>query len=232
MFIVKNSEGKHIAFYYAPKNASTSSKALFVAHLGIGDQFQYRGQEYINDEGDRVQQTEVWNEYMMQGNGKILKDIHDIDQITSFGQVHKHNTMVDQGNMTNLDKVCVVRDPVERFVSCYNHLVQVEKGNVTGSPEEVLNRVKRTTERNYHFWPQTHWFGTDPAFYDHIFSTNEIDTQFADYVNEFFGKSVKVPKLQTSGSSVDFPIEIDNDFRDLVYEAYESDYKAFGEYFD
>lgn len=232
MFIVKNKEGKSLAFYYAPKNASTSTKALFVAHLGIGDQFQYRGQEYIDHEGKRVKQTDVWKEYMMQGNGKVLKDVHDIDQITSFGEIRKHNFMNDKGEYVEVQKVCVVRDPVERFVSCYNHLVMVEKGNVSGSPEEVLNRVKRTTERNYHFWPQTHWLGKDASYYDHIFTVDEVDTDFADHINEFFGKPVKARKLQTSGSSVDFPIEIDDDFRALVEEAYASDYDAFGKYFE
>ena len=230
MFVVKNKEGDALAFYYAPKNASTTTKALFVAHLGIGDQFQYRGQEFIDHEGKRIKQTDVWQEYMMQGNGKVLKDVHDIDQITSFGQVRNHNFMKDQGDM-KLTKVCVVRDPVARFISCYNHLVTVEKGNVTGSPEEVLNRVKRTTERNYHFWPQTHWLGEKADFYDHVFTVDQLDI-FAKHLDMFFGKHVQPQRLQTSGSSVDFPVPVDDYLIGLIKEAYASDYEAFGEYFD
>lgn len=229
MFIVKNKEGDKLGFFYAPKNASTSTKALFVAHLGIGEQFQYRGQEFIDHEGNRVVQTDVWQEYMNQGNGKVLKDIHDIDQIVSFGTVHKHNFMQDGGD--DVKKICVVRDPVARFISCYNHLVTVEKGNVTGSPEEVLNRVKRTTERNYHFWPQTHWFGTDASFYDRVFTVEQLD-DVGQYLDDFFGKHVQPQRLQTSGSSVDFPIPVDDYLIGLIKEAYASDYEAFGEYFD
>jgi len=54
MFVVQNASGDKLAFYDVPKNASTTIKKLFIDHLGISDQFDFYGEEFIDDSGNRI----------------------------------------------------------------------------------------------------------------------------------------------------------------------------------
>jgi len=118
---------------------------------------------------------------------------------------------------------------MERFISCYNHLVVVNK-EFDATPDEILDRVVDGTMRNNHFFPQTHFLGTNPDYYDKIYNTKQLDILEKD-MNTFFGKKNQVHHYQTSGSSVVFPRDLDQSFKDKLHKAYKSDYETFGDFF-
>jgi hypothetical protein len=221
MFALKNSSDELLVFYDVPKNASTTIKKLFIDHLEMGDQFGFYGEEYIDPQtGKRVSNLEKSADYKEQKGSKKNKDFHDFAQNRPFSTV---------GSEIKCRKVCVIRKPMERFISCYNHLVIVNK-EFDATPDEILDRVIDGTMRNNHFFPQTHFLGTDPNYYDKIYNTRQLDILEKD-MNTFFGKKNQVHHYQTSGSSVVFPRDLDQSFKDKVHKAYKSDYETFGDFF-
>ena len=221
MFALKNSSDELLVFYDVPKNASTTIKKLFIDHLEMSDQFSFYGEEFISpDTGVRVDNSEASANYKEQKGSKRNKDFHDFAQNRPFSTV---------GSEVKCTKVCVVRKPMERFISCYNHLVIVNK-EFDATPDEILDRVIDGSMRNNHFFPQTHFLGTDPDYYDRIYNTKQLDILEKD-MNAFFGKNNQVHHYQTSGSSVVFPRDLDQSFKDKVHKAYKSDYETFGDFF-
>ena len=221
MFAVKNSSDELLVFYDVPKNASTTMKKLFIDHLNLSDQFDFYGEQFIDPEtGERVNNLEKSAEYKKQKGTPKNKDFHDFAQNKPFSSISFE---------VKCKKVCIVRKPMERFISCYNHLVVINK-EFKATPDEILDSVINGTMRNNHFFPQTHFLGTDPNYYDKIYNTKQLDILEKD-LNVFFGKKQKVQQYQTSGSSVVFDRDLDEAFRDKVHKAYKSDYDTFGEYF-
>jgi len=74
------------------------------------------------------------------------------------------------------------------------------------------------------------WLGKNDRYYDKIYNVNQV-SDFCTDLNSFFGKNVDALRYQTAGSSVEFPIEVDQALKDKVREVYSLDYKAFGKYF-
>ena len=221
MFALKNSSDELLVFYDVPKNASTTIKKLFIDHLDLSDQFSFYGEEYIDpDTGSRVSNMEKSAEYKEQKGTPKNKDFHDFAKNTGFSSI---------SHEVKCSKICVVRQPLDRFISCYNHLVLVNK-EMDFTPDEILDQVAEGKQRSNHFLPQTVFLGTNPHYYDKIYNVKQMDILEKD-LNVFFGKKHKALQYQTSGSSVVFPRELEKDFRDKVHEVYKSDYKAFGEYF-
>lgn len=221
MFALKNSSDELLVFYDVPKNASTTIKKLFIDHLEMGDQFSFYGEEYIDPEtGKRVSNFEKSAEYKKQTGSKKNKDFHDFAENRPFSTV---------GADTKCKKICVVRKPMERFISCYNHLVIVNK-EFDATPDQILDSIIDGSMRNNHFFPQTFFLGTDSDYYDHIYNVKQLDILERE-MNKFFGKKNKVHQYQTSGSSVVFPVELDQAFREKIHKAYQSDYETFGDFF-
>lgn len=221
MFALKNSSDELLVFYDVPKNASTTIKKLFIDHLEMSDQFDFYGEEYIDpDTGERVTNFEASAEYKTQKGTKKNKDFHDFAQNRPFSTV---------GSEVECKKVCIVRKPMERFISCYNHLVVINK-EFDATPDEILDRVIDGSITNNHFFPQTFFLGKNADYYDKIYNTKQLDI-FEKDMNSFFGKSNKIHQYQTSGSSVVFPRDLDEPFRTKVHKAYNSDYETFGNYF-
>ena len=219
MFVVQNASGDKLAFYDVPKNASTTIKKLFIDHLGISDQFDFYGEEFIDDSGNRIGNFDNSKKYKTDKSG-LKKDFHEFAQNTAFHALEAEN---------NLSKVCVVRDPLERFVSCFNHIVLVNK-EFSATPYEALESVRTGTQKTNHLLPQAVWLGKNDRYYDKIYNVNQV-SDFCTDLNSFFGKNVDALRYQTAGSSVEFPIEVDQALKDKVREVYSLDYKTFGKYF-
>ncbi len=221
MFALKNSSDELLVFYDVPKNASTTIKKLFIDHLGMGDQFGFYGEEYIDPEtGKRVSNIEKSAEYKQQVGTKKNKDFHDFAENRPFSSI---------GSEISCKKVCVVRKPMERFISCYNHLVVVNK-EFDATPDEILDQIIDGSIRNNHFFPQSFFLGKNVDYYDKVYNTKQLDILERD-MNTFFGKKNKVYQYQTSGSSVVFPRDLDESFRIKLHKAYKSDYETFGDFF-
>lgn len=231
---VRNKQGTTLVFYDVPKNASTSVKKMFIDVLGLSDKYDFYGEQYIDKDGNRVDNLEASKEYKERWHsrgqpkgsshqGKTL-DFHAIASNSPFNNVKEP----PQPGFT-VRTMCVVRDPKERFVSCYNHLVLVNK-EYDWTPQKALQMVKNGTMINNHFFPQTYFLGHDEGYYNYIYNTKETK-QMAKDIGFFFEKEIDIDHYQTSGSSVSFPDMSDMELTQMVKEAYASDYEAFGKYF-
>ena len=221
MIGVRNRSNELMILYDVPKNASSTVKKLLVDHLGISDNFGFYGEEYIDiDTGERISNLEESQRYKEQGQAKMFHDVHDLGSNRAFH---------DPGLTEKYYRICVVRDPVKRFVSCYNHLALVNK-EFDCSPDVVVERALKGEYINNHFMPQVMFLGNNNRFYDKIYSVDNIEELEKDF-NNFFGAEHRAQRYQTSGSSVEFPRELDEEFVGKLKELYEEDYKVYGKYF-
>lgn len=207
---------------------------MFIDVLGLSDKYDFYGEQYIDENGNRVDNLEASKEYKERWHapgepngsshkGKTL-DFHALASNSPFNDLKS----TPHPGFT-VRTMCVVRDPKARFVSCYNHLVKVNK-EYDWTPQQALKMVKNGTMINNHFFPQTYFLGHDAGYFDYIYKTSELD-QMAKDVAFFFEKEATISHYQTSGSSVDFPEMAESELDFMVKEAYASDYEAFGKYF-
>lgn len=79
---------------------------------------------------------------------------------------------------------CIVRDPVERFLSAYTDKVLGERisqhtiDELIYLLEQQFNRISSDNlladSLLMHLLPQTFWFGSDRNYYDYVFSINDM----------------------------------------------------------
>jgi len=139
--------GKKLAFYPVKKNANTSSKLFFASHLGIEDKFFF-----IEDEIPRFKQTVKMHEsFKKKSNlvnlyeGKYAFQIINVDY-----------------------KSCIVREPLERFISAYKNrvLFHKDKNFYKHSVSEVIEKLENGNVENKHFLPQSFFLGNDLSYFD------------------------------------------------------------------
>ena len=170
---------KKLAFYPVKKNANTSSKFFFACHLGIENKFFF-----IEDVLPRFKQTK-----QMHANFK-----NKINLINWFQAKYKFTKI-------NVDyKSCIVRNPLDRFVSAYKNriLFHQDKEFKDHSIDEVIDKLENGILENSHFTPQNYWLGKDLDYFDIIGNVSNIKV-FEKKINDFFGKNIKFPRLQTGG---------------------------------
>jgi hypothetical protein len=132
-------------------------------------------------------------------------------------------------------KICIKRDPVQRFVSCYQDKIIKERGyaititefldrfeEVLASETSVLE-IYGMTELRFHFQPQTFHFGEDPTYYDQIFSMAEIGTNLKRYLEDLW--TLKLPALHArDAGAINRDEQISERDRERIHELYQVDY--------
>jgi len=144
------------------------------------------------------------------------------------------------------EKICIKRDPVDRFVSCYTDKILREK-NI---PEALVNgevnydyldnflenfysiledheKVHYSQRESgvkylwYHFIPQTSHYGTDINYYDHVFDITEIDMSLKTYLEEKW--KISLPTIHCRNQK-DSKIKLTDHQIEKVKEIYKEDY--------
>jgi len=134
------------------------------------------------------------------------------------------------------ERVCIKRDPVSRFISCYeDKIIKEGKLNRIGI-DPLLDNFEHILKTNdhphlqntsvgfmwYHFAPQTEIFGKDVEYYTHVFNLSEVGVGLKSYLE---GKwSIELPDIHCRKNSKR-RIELTDEQISKVKEIYSDDYK-------
>jgi len=200
--------GKKLAFYPVKKNANTSSKLFFASHLGIEDKFFF-----IEDEIPRFKQTVKMHE-----NFKKKSNLINLYE----GKYAFQKTNVDY-------KSCIVREPLERFISAYKNrvLFHKDKNFYKHSVSEVIDKLESGNIENKHFLPQSFFLGNDLSYFDIVGSLSNIK-YFEEKINNFFGQKKIFPQLQVGGR--EYELTINNEEKMKIRKIYKEDYELVDRY--
>ena len=180
--VFKNKNLETLVFYPVPKNANTTAKALFASIIGVEDKFAYR--ENI-PKHKRPSET-----HLMKLGAK--------PSITGFFMNYEKFAKL------NVDlKICIIRNPLERFISAYENrvLFHKDKGFFELSIDQVLDQLTLGNFENKHFLPQYYFLGEDLSYFTHIYKMNEIHLFYNTLLNYFNVKNkINIPHLQTGRS--------------------------------
>ena len=205
--IFQKSDGKKLVFYPVPKNANSSFKKLFVELLSIEKNYLFLDDEipmYKKDKYKLDSNKDYWLWSFLPPKPKFTVMPSSLDAI----------------------KIAVVRDPLERFLSAYNNRVNWHKDiNFNNlSMKDVIKRLKEKNFDNQHFLPQTFFLGNDPNYFNYLTKMPSING-LVDYINQFFGKNLKIKRLQTNHGRNPITMEEVSKFSNELRYIYKKDYE-------
>ena len=150
--IFNNKKNETLVFYSCPKNANTSAKLFFAKHLGIEKNFYF-----IQDEIPKFKKKESL---------KKIQEIKKKNKKTNLINIwpnHQKFTKVD-----STYKCCIIRDPIERFLSAYKNRILFHKDSdfLNYSIDTVINNLLENNFKNKHFLPQYFYLGLDLYYFD------------------------------------------------------------------
>ena len=206
--VITNKLKKTLVYYPVAKNANSSSKLFLIKHLGIQNNF------YFSE--DDIPRHKITPESLKNYNNKI-SIINFLPNYTEFNKIN-----VDE-------KACIVRDPIERFISAYKNRILYHKDNEfkNHSVDEVLEKLENNLFENKHFLQQSFWLGNDINYFTIIANIKKL-SPFIVSINKFFSKNIEFPKIQSGGR--EFLINLNASQKDKIFKIYANDYDLVGNY--
>ncbi|WP_417586490.1 sulfotransferase family 2 domain-containing protein [Pararhodobacter oceanensis] len=150
----------------------------------------------------------------------------------------------NHARIANHCRIAVVRDPIQRLLSCYSNRVlhhkELSQANAraqlrgTGLPfdpnlrdfvSNLRGYMAAVESINHHARPMVDYLGRDTGYFARLYRMSELDTFVAD-VSAATGTQVGLPRLQTGGPR----IEVDTLSKEVVTmlrEFYAEDYEVF-----
>ena len=166
--------------YEAPKNGGTTLR-LWIYYAGTGEIEKSSDTEYYAGTSKTYKQLQEWG--------------------YSNGHFEPADTSV---------KVCIKRNPFDRFVSCFYDKV-IKEGRLSISIDDLLDNFDEvlentTTKMNdgstnymkFHFASQTYHFGFDQQYYNRVFDISEVSTGLKDFLEDKW--KVKLPSFHARNS--------------------------------
>jgi hypothetical protein len=150
-----------------------------------------------------------WIGYYMTGELKLVASDPTKDFYYNDDSVAKHiksnGYVMDLYTPHDGDAVCVKRDPVERFVSCYADKIMRE-GWLKVSLSDLIDNFDTYVDKDadhkqggtdygfiwYHFAPQVHQLGPSRDNYTKVFDINEM-SDLREYLQDKW--SIELPEL-------------------------------------
>jgi hypothetical protein len=135
-------------------------------------------------------------------------------------------------------KYALVRDPVQRVVSCFKDRVMLKNRNnikkEVNNWEDFINNLDYLREKyidlKRHSLPQVVVLKKDPSFYDNIYLTQEIGTRFLDDVSKISECKIRPTQTKTT-SQVNVLVNVTKEHVDIIKDYYSDDYTYWGDYF-
>jgi len=193
--------------------------------------------------------TSIKNFFFEIENGYVFQPYRVNGQRITIHQVHRSipferlSTEGEEG----YTKIAVVRDPVDRLISCYEskvlgggHLKSepvlrfLRKKRLTSEPDletfvDNLAKYQRASKMILrHSSPLSMYLGSDAAWFDKLFDISEMDEMKA-FVEKRVGKTANLPHRNLSKKKVD-PSEISDGLRDKIRSMFKEDIAIFGEW--
>jgi hypothetical protein len=135
-------------------------------------------------------------------------------------------------------KYAIVRDPVNRIVSCFKDRVLLKNRNNIKSEvdnwEDFINNLdyfrNKYVDLKRHSLPQVNVIKKDPSFYDKIYLTQNISTKFLKDVSVI--AQCEIPPIQTKTSrKVPQNFTVTEEHINIIKDYYSDDYTYWGDYF-
>lgn len=211
-------KGTVLEFFPVPKVACTSMKLAILCH-NDQDQFNHIA------EGPHESRP---------------RHVHDVYKTVTFSK--RTRKLKKPGEKW----FCLVRDPIERFVSGYRHRILFHReldqlpsamlrlaglGREPDLDEFAINiRKYSLLSRSmfHHFSPTTRYLGREPHLFDQVFRLSEMD-QLVDYAASN-GAPLDIPKVNDDGPIIDLNSLSPKASRSLE-KHYRSTYQSWGQYF-
>jgi len=181
---------QRMAFFFSPKAGGTSLRA-FLFHIENG--FPFRN-------------------YSVQG---AQVDANSLVANYRFNRFD-HNAVAD------FRRFALLRDPVKRFLSGYSNRVlhyrelcieaagpQLLQEGLPPDPdiatfvENYVGYLRCSKPLARHFLKQQKFIGSDPSYFERIFTLERIDELVA-FLNAECGTDARMPRLQTGGPNLEF----------------------------
>ena len=199
--IFNNHKGQSLVYYPCAKNANTSANLFFAKHTNNEKNFIF-----LSDKKPKYLQK---NEFKGIGNLENFLPNYQL-----FGKVKADF------------KCCIIRDPIKRFLSAYKNriLFHRDKAFRDFSINMILEELIKNNFENRHFLPQYYFLGNELNYYSFYSDVANIKF-FEKKVNDFFGKDVNFPKIQTGGS--DFEVSLSTKHIKLIEKIYSKDFELY-----
>lgn len=190
--------------------------------------------------------TRLWIDYHY--HGKYLTQTDREDYLTqnnqSYDNLTKLGYKVDWFQKVPGESICVKRDPIRRFVSCFNDKVlkediikktprinefvkNLERYHEQGYPDDFIHpdsdKDKKIYYLKYHFAPQWTNLGRDPKYYSHVFDISEVNSKLKSYLEEKWGTELEdlhARKLRIKSVS-----NLTDESKEILKEFYKEDYQ-------
>ena len=205
--VLLNDKGESLVYYPCKKNANSSAKLFLIKHLG-------------NDEKVFFIEDDVPRHMKQLYHNTANKNLDKINLITTF-------PVDQQFEKIEADyKCCIIRNPIKRFISAYKNRILYHKDEEfkDHSVDLILEKLLLKKFENKHFLPQNFFLGNDLSYFT-FYSDVENIQYFENRVNNFFGKKIEFPKIQTGGNS--FKVELSKKQLNLIEKIYEDDFKLY-----
>lgn len=122
---------------------------------------------------------------------------------------------IEKYDISSFTKICLIRDPIQRFISAYTNRVMhhkelsIDKMKANNLDPEMANpnfvkyvrkfkTYRKIQSIRHHTDSICNYIGDDPSFYDKIYNINNID-EISTFLKNKYDIDYKIPKLQTGG---------------------------------
>lgn len=135
------------------------------------------------------------------------------------------------------ERVCIKRDPIKRFKSCFKDKVigETRMGKVSvhyfiNNFDMLLRKHNKPHPSNpkvpynrYHFAPQVRQFGYDKSYYTEVFDISEVNTRLKEYLQDKW--KMILPDLHARNNK-SFSLVLSPTQIKKLEEIYKEDYEA------
>lgn len=154
---------------------------------------------------------------------------------------------IDTTRVANHRRLCVVRDPVRRFLSCYGNRVvsqrelsrpfagrSLAKAGLPYNPDlstfitHLRGYMAAVPSIHHHAQPMVDFLGREPAYFARVYRMSELDDFVAD-VHAASGRSAALDRLQTGGPKI-APEVLTEAQLAFLRDFYAEDYATYGDW--